>query len=207
MNYLKQLICLYIFKKKWRKRNIYNFTRAKTIFPMDKVNIGNDTYGELNFKFFGGANEYISIGNYVSIGPNVYFCAGGEHALNHLMTYPFYDKYYGKNESISKGPIIIEDDVWIGCNVTILSGVRIGKGAVIAAGSVIHKDIPPYAIVCSNRIIKYRFEQTIIDELLKFEYNNLDRQKLKTNINKLTVELTKENIKEVLDCINDCYIR
>lgn len=59
------------------------------------------------------------------------------------------------------------NDVWIGANVTILDGITIGNGSVIAAGSIVVKDVPPYAIVGGNpaKVIKYRFSQDIIDEL------------------------------------------
>lgn len=58
---------------------------------------------------------------------------------------------------------MLEDDVWIGYGAMILSGVRIGKGAVIAAGSVISKDVPPYAVVGGyNQLIRYRFPAEII---------------------------------------------
>ena len=65
-------------------------------------------------------------------------------------------------------PIIIENDVWIGYRVTILSGIRIGNGAIVAAGSVVTRDVPPYSIVggVPARIIRYRFNQEIIRELL-----------------------------------------
>lgn len=63
----------------------------------------------------------------------------------------------------------MQDDVWIGRNVTILSGVTIGQGAVIVAGAVVTKDVPPYVIVggVPARVIKYRFSQKIIDRFLK----------------------------------------
>ena len=64
---------------------------------------------------------------------------------------------YPSFESISKGPIILEDDVWIGENCIILSGVKIGQGAVIAAGAIVTNDIPPYAIAggVPAKVIKY----------------------------------------------------
>ena len=52
------------------------------------------------------------------------------------------------NQPTSSSPVVIEDDVWIGCRSIILKGVRLGRGAVIAAGSVVTKDVPPHAIVC-----------------------------------------------------------
>jgi acetyltransferase-like isoleucine patch superfamily enzyme len=63
-----------------------------------------------------------------------------------------------EQEWISKGDIVIEDDVWIGCSCQILAGVRVGKGAVIAAGSLVIKDVPPYAVVggVPAKVIKFR---------------------------------------------------
>ena len=71
-----------------------------------------------------------------------------------------------------KGSIIIQNDVWIGYGVTILSGITIHNGAVIAANSTVTKDIPPYAIVAGNpaKVIKYRFSQDIIDGLQRIQW-------------------------------------
>ena len=79
-----------------------------------------------------------------------------------------------KAEAISKGDITI-DDVWIGFRATILSGVHIGQGAVVAAGAVVTKDVPPYAIIggVPAKIIKYRFSPEVIEQLLKLDYSKL----------------------------------
>ena len=76
---------------------------------------------------------------------------------------------YDKRKNVTKGPIIVRDDVWIGSHVLILSGVEIGQGAVIGAGSVVAKSIPPYAVAVGNpaRVIKYRFSPEIIEILCK----------------------------------------
>ena len=73
--------------------------------------------------------------------------------------------------------VIVESDVWIGCNVTLLAGVHIGRGAVIAAGSVVNKDVPPYAIVggVPAKLIKFKWT---IDEIIMHEkmlYNEEER--------------------------------
>jgi len=67
---------------------------------------------------------------------------------------------------------VIGNDVWIGCNSTILRGVTIGNGAVIGANSLVNKDVPPYAIVVGSpaKIIKYRFDEEIIQALLKIKW-------------------------------------
>jgi serine acetyltransferase len=82
----------------------------------------------------------------------------------------------GELEAVSKGDIVVGDDVWIGYGATILSGVHIGQGAVVAAGALVAKDVPPYAIVggVPAKVIKYRFEPALIERLLEIDYSQLD---------------------------------
>lgn len=89
------------------------------------------------------------VANTTSIAQNVTFLLDVEHYTKHLSTYPFRVKILEteKTESFSKGDIIVEDDVWIGYGVILLSGIHIGKGAIIAAGSIVTKDVEPYSIV------------------------------------------------------------
>ena len=96
-----------------------------------------------------------------------------------------------EQEGTSKGNITVDDDVWIGFRSTILSGVHIGQGAVIAAGSVVTKDVPPYAIVggVPAKVIKYRFPSNIINELLKIDYKKMTEDMIKEHINELYNEL------------------
>ena len=70
--------------------------------------------------------------------------------------------------SENDAPVVIEDDVWVGCNVTILKGVTIGRGSVIAAGAVVTKSCPPYSIIggVPARVLKFRFT---VDEVLEHE--------------------------------------
>lgn len=104
-------------------------------------------------------------GNFVSIAQNVIFMLNSEHYTNHISTYPFKVKYIlaENEEAISKGDNIIEDDVWIGYGVIIMSGIKIGKGTIIGAGSFVTKDVPPYSIVVGvpAKILKYRFNEHI----------------------------------------------
>lgn len=95
---------------------------------------------------------------------------------------------------------IIGNDVWLGCNVVIKRGVNIGNGAIIGSGSVVTKDIPPYGIAVGNpaRIIKYRFEQNIIDKLLNMEWWNWDKDKIKRTIDLFKLEVISiENLNKI----------
>ena len=86
--------------------------------------------------------------------------------LSWFSNYPFMDKIVDAYRK--KGDTVIEDAVWIGMRSMIMPGVRLGEGAVIAAGSIVTKDVPPYAIVGGNpaKIIKYRFSPEIIAKIL-----------------------------------------
>ena len=79
--------------------------------------------------------------------------------------------------------IVIGNDVWIGARCTIFEGVTIVDGAVIAAESIVRKDVPPYAVVGGvDRILKYRFSEEIIEKLLKIQWWNWSDEKIRANI-------------------------
>lgn len=118
------------------------------------------------------------IGDFCSIAENVIFLAGLDHPTNLVSTYPFKSYFMNGIDAISKGDIIVDDDVWTGYGATILSGVHISQGTIIAAGVMVTKEVPPYAIVggVPAKILKYRFSKEIIQELLKINYGHLDSQ-------------------------------
>lgn len=180
---LSDKIKLYKFKKKWRKNNQNNFTVVVNVFPEGLVNVGNYTYGPIKFLSITG-NKLI-IGNYCSIASGVTFLAGLDHPTKFISTYPFISRFASGKDAVSKGDILIDDDVWIGYGATILSGVHIHQGAVIAAGAVVTKDVPPYAVVggVPAEIIKYRFSPDIIKKLLKIEYSKLEPKDVIKNRN------------------------
>lgn len=185
-----------IFKKRWRKCNPSNETAAGNIFDVNRVSIGIGTYGKLNIFQWGAKNEDLQIGSWCSIADGVKFICGGNHFLDTVTTYPFTKKYKGVNEAWSKGPIIINDDVWLGTDALILSGVEIGQGAVIAAGAVVTQNIPPYAIAAGvpAKVIKYRFDQKTINRLLQYDFGKMDRKFVIEHIECLTKPLVPDTL-------------
>lgn len=192
MNSLLGHIKVILFRKKWRKANTHNETYACNIFDDSTVHVGNGTYGGI-LVFNDVPAQNLIIGNYCSIAANVTFLLGHDHRVDYLSTFPYKAEvlHVQKSEAISKGDIIIDDDVWIGYRAIIMSGVHIGQGAVIAAGAVVTKDVPPYAIVggIPAKIIKYRFEAKIINKLLKIDYGKLTKEMVRDHIDELYTEL------------------
>ena len=111
-------------------------------------------------KTWVGKNCSIAAINRVEIGQNVLF-AGYVHITDHSHGYEDISIPIAPQKLISKGPVIIEDDCWLGFSCEILSGVHIGKHSIVAARAVVTKDVPSYSIVAGNpaRIVKqYNFE-------------------------------------------------
>jgi acetyltransferase-like isoleucine patch superfamily enzyme len=139
--------------------------------------IGVGTYGTPNIDFHN-AGATLKIGNYCSIAPRVTILLGGEHHHDWVSNYPFSllhdEARHLTGYPLTKGDVLIGNDVWIGYEALILSGVKIGDGAVIAARSVVSRDIEPYSIVGGTpaKHLRYRFSPEIIDELLKIGWWN-----------------------------------
>jgi acetyltransferase-like isoleucine patch superfamily enzyme len=122
--------------------------------------------------------RFCSIANDVRIGPGIhplelFSTSTVFYRLNNAFDYQLIKEDFPFEENKE---IIIGNDVWIGLGAIVLDGVNIGHGAVVAAGSVVTKDVPPYAIVggVPARIIKYRFSEAEINELLSSAWWNKD---------------------------------
>lgn len=194
-------------KIKWRKINTHNFTQMDNFFNINRVSVGKASYGKLRVIDCCPEENHLVIGNYCSLAEEVVFILGGEHPTNFLSTYPFTTKLISPSvfEAHSKGDINIGDDVWIGHRSIILSGVTIGKGAVIAAGSLVNKDIPPYSIAggVPAKVIKYRFSDGIIQKLVNFDFGKLDRKSILAKKDYLYMSLNEENIDEILKKLSE----
>lgn len=190
---IKNVIRKFIAIRQWKKRNTSNETAPNNLFEIENVVVGTNTYGRIEALTYNYENKLI-IGNYCSIGPKVAFMVSADHYSNHISTFPFKVKITKEAtyEAVSKGDILVDDDVWIGYGATIMSGVHIGQGAVVAAGAVVTKDVPPYAIVggVPAKVIKYRFEPELIQELLKVDYSRLTKEMIAAHIDDLYAELT-----------------
>jgi virginiamycin A acetyltransferase len=144
------------------------------VFIGGDVEIGRYTSVNGPNTFLVSKNGKIKIGNFCSIARNVQI-QGVYHNYNRVTTSSIFKSFFKEHDSdefICKGDIIIEHDVWIGANSVILSGIKIGRGSVIAAGSIVTKNVEPYSVVAGNpaKKIRSRFSDDIINELEKSEW-------------------------------------
>ncbi len=116
---------------------------------------------------------------------------GANHRMNSVTTYPFnimgggWEKFSPDLKDLPfKGYTVVGNDVWIGQNVTVMPGVHIGDGAIIAANSVVTKDIPPYCIAGGNpcKIIRCRFNEDLVEYLLNLKWWDWEADKIFRNM-------------------------
>jgi virginiamycin A acetyltransferase len=149
--------------------------------------------------FVIGRKQGIEIGRFCSIAKYVSI-QEDYHNIDRITTYCLERNLLGvtpgESAMVSNGKIVVGNDVWIGARAQILSGVRVGDGAVIGAGSIVTKDVPPYAVVGGNpaKIIKYRFDQKKIDELIELAWWNWSIEKIKENYQFLLSVSNKDGI-------------
>ncbi len=150
---------------------VQRFSPLAIIMAPNKI--GDWTYIEE----FTHISQNTTIGKYTSIA-NSCTIGAQDHALDGMSTWPMEatrPEVKGRN-----GPTVIGNDVWIGCNAVVLSGLRIGHGAVIGAGSVVTKDIPAYAIAYGNpaTVRRFRFDDETIAWLLGSKWWDLPHEEV-----------------------------
>jgi virginiamycin A acetyltransferase len=136
--------------------------------------------------------DKLIIGKFCSIASGAKFIMNGaNHKMESFNTYsfPVFSEEWDSRQIVSeawdnKGDIVIGNDVWIGFEALILAGVHIGDGAIIAARSVVNKDVPAFTIVGGTpaRVIKKRFDDEVIEILQEIKWWNWDIQKIKENM-------------------------
>ena len=196
------------YPNKNQKFPLENYTRLcflKNIITNPNIIVGDYTYYddfedvanfEKNVKYhFDFIGDKLIIGKFCMIASDVTFIMNGaNHLTQSISSYPFAifghdwqnamkDKTYP-----NKGNTIVGNDVWIGYNATIMAGVTIGDGAIIATNATVVKDVAPYSIVGGNPAIeiKKRFSDEKIKQLLELQWWNWDIDKITQNIQNLT---------------------
>ena len=188
----------------WRALNPHNhtdLTLSAGPFDFSRVTVGRRSYGPLRVIAYGQPDERLTIGSFVSLADEVTFMLGGNHPYEGVSTFPFRVKYFGEAlESTTKGAIVVGDDVWIGMQVLVMSGVTIGQGAVIAAGSVVTKDVAPYAIVGGNpaRFIKHRYEPAVVAKMVHLDYAKVSDEAIVRHRDILYQPLTVDNVDAII---------
>jgi len=176
--------------------------RRDAMMRMGLLAIDEHTYGQPEVVHYDGPNGKATIGKYCSIARGLKILAGGMHHPDWVSTFPIRARMdlpgkFADGQPFTKGDVEIGADVWIGVDCTILSGVRIGHGAIIAAGSVCTKDVGPYEIVggCPARLIRRRFTDEQIAALLRIAWWEWDDEQVKANVELLSSQRVDEFIR------------
>lgn len=177
-----------IFRKiqlKQLMKNQFESKRLREIFFNEyHVKVGMYSYGCFDLNRIPKGTV---IGRYCSFSPTSYIF-NANHGMNFLTMHPYtYNTNLGlvEKETIERSPCLIEDDVWVGHHAIITPSVsKIGRGAVIAAGAVVTKDVPRYAVMAGNpaQILKYRFSEEVINEIENSKWWLQDKESLKAMI-------------------------
>lgn len=198
--------------------NIKQVVYIKNVITRPNIIVGDYTYyDDINgaekfeehvthhYEFLG---DKLIIGKFCAIAKGIEFIMNGaNHRMNSITTYPFnimgggWEKFAPSLDDLPlKGDTVIGNDVWIGQNVTVLPGVHVGDGAIIAANSVVAKDVPAYCIAGGNpcKVIRSRFNDELTKYLLNLKWWDWDSEKIFRNMESLCSG-NLEKIKQIQD--------
>ena len=166
-----------IFRRMRRVDDRWDTYTRRFMRDVVDIEIGRYTYGA--YRIDGSIVVGTTIGSFCSIAPGVRL-GGSNHPLSWVSTHPF---LYCENRGFvprddpwfvqeANAPVLIADDVWIGVNALVVPGVAIGRGAVVAAGAVVTRDVAPYAIVAGvpARVVRKRVDEERAERLLKIDW-------------------------------------
>lgn len=190
------------FKKILRGKCVINSQIHKTAKINSGATIVDSAIGRYSYTCYDDEIVNCEIGQFCSISDDV-IIGGAEHPIEWGSTSPVFQnvdhsgprKRFAKHDFEGIPRTYVGNDVWIGKRVIIKAGVKIGDGAVIGAGAVVTKDVPPYAVVVGvpAKVIKYRFDDDTIAELLQTQWWNLSDAHLEqfaANINNVRAFLS-----------------
>lgn len=173
-----------------------NLVKAPNIFVGDYTYFDDRRYGVEKFEENNVLYNYhldkvkLVIGKFCALAAETKFIMTGDHKLNGFSTYPFpifskgWENAFSIDEFPMRGDILVGNDVWFGYSSLIMPGVEIGHGAIIAAGTVVKKPVPPYAVVAGNpgRVVKMRFDEATIERLLQIAWWDWEIGKINRNL-------------------------
>ena len=191
--------------EKFPNKNVPSVCFIKNVITRPNIEVGDYTYYDdtngadkfeehviHHYEFLG---DKLIIGKFCQIASGIKIIMNGaNHRMNSVTTYPFnimgggWEQFTPALEDLPlKGDTVVGNDVWIGQNVTVMPGVNIGDGAIIAANSVVTKDIPAYCVAGGNpcKIIKKRFDDELISYLQEIKWWDWSPEKIFANLEAL----------------------
>ncbi|MBN2400389.1 MAG: CatB-related O-acetyltransferase [Candidatus Aminicenantes bacterium] len=210
---MKEYLASFMNKTRYKKSvSLFSFwdrttTFGKHVFIAFGVKLGFCHVGEYTRIRHFSIIYHATIGKFSSVGRNARIGIG-QHPTNLLSTNlifykknPISNQWVKPIEYIEYRPIRIGNDVWVGESSMIMGGVNIGDGAIVAARSVVTKDVPPYAIVAGvpAKVVKYRFDEETIRRLLEIKWWDLPDQEITNKLEAFTVfDITKDKLNKYL---------
>jgi len=140
--------------------------------PPNLIDVAYPSWVRARILQYSPNDPQASVGRYSSLNESSYLLLGGDHHSEYVSTCTFYPLLGPERHADTKGPIVIGNDVWSGFGSIVFSGVTVGDGAIIAAGAIVTRDVPPYAIVAGvpGKVISYRFEEPVRAALLRIRW-------------------------------------
>jgi len=186
--------------------------KPKLIRAKRNLSVEKHSYQNGNLKVRGKTK--VHIGSYCAFGKNISIMSENHDKRFISMQGLFYKSMFGTphpgnqifpNPFKTKGPITIGSDVWIGDNSLILSGVTIGHGAIVAAGSIVTRNVSPYSIVAGSpaKEIKMRYKSEIISSLLSIKWWEWTVEKIRDNQKLFYADLSKITPQDLKELINE----